>query len=143
MPLIIHTGVFSAGIPWPLEEFHPLRIDKLANLFPDIPIILAHGGGRAFCRKVLDVLQANPNTYLDLTHTLHKKYAWHIPTSELEAFFDRLGPSRIIYGTDHPWYKAEDLTRDLAYLNKLGLNKEDLDLVLGGTFLRILEKGAK
>jgi len=140
MPLLIHTGVFSYGRPWPLSEYHPLKIDMLANRFPGIPIIFAHGGGRAFCREVLGVLQATPNTYLDLTHSLDRKYDWHIPTADMEAFFDRLGPSRIIYGVDYPWYSAADLARDLAYLKKLGLEDKDLDLVLGGTFKKILEK---
>jgi len=143
MPLLIHTGVFSSGEPWPLAEYHPLRIDRLANLFPDIPIIFAHGGGRAFCREVLGVLQANPNTYLDLTHSLDSKYAWHIPRSDMEAFFDRLGPSRIIYGTDFPWFAADDFSRDLAYLKKMGLNQKDLNLVLGGTFMQIIAKSSK
>lgn len=143
LPLLIHTGVFSSPEPWPLEEYHPLRIDRLAGLFPEIPVIFAHGGGRAFCREVLGVLQNNPNTYLDLTHSLDARYAWHVPLPDMEAFFDRAGPARIIYGTDHPWFAAEDFSRDLAYLQKLGLGREDLDLVLGGTFLRILEDRAK
>lgn len=143
MPLLIHTGVFSSPEPWPLEEYHPLRIDRMANLFPGIPVILAHGGGRAFCREELAVFQANPNTYLDLTHTLDKKYAWHIPTPDLEAFFDQLGSSRIIYGADYPWFTEDDYRRDLNFLKALGLEEKDFELVLGGTFMQILEKAGR
>lgn len=143
MPLLIHTGVFSSGEPWPLEEYHPLRIDRLANRFPEIPIIVAHGGGRAFCREVLGLLQSHRNTYLDLTHSLDEKYGWHIPLDDMEAFFHRLGPSRIIYGVDYPWFSENDFIRDLAYLEKLGLGERELGLVLGGTFLRVLENAAK
>jgi predicted TIM-barrel fold metal-dependent hydrolase len=138
MPLLIHTGVFSSGMPWPLELYHPLRIDKLANRFPGIPLILAHGGGAAFCREVLGVLQAHSNAYLDLTHTLDEKYAWHIPRPDMEQFFARIGPGRIIYGVDYPWYNADDYNRDLAFFGTLGLSSNELVQVLGGNFENIL-----
>ncbi|HUU26253.1 MAG TPA: amidohydrolase family protein [archaeon] len=140
MPLLIHTGVFSSDFPFPLAEYHPLKIDRLANRFPEIPIIFAHGAGLAFCREVFAVLQANPNTYLDLTHSLDKKYSWYIPLSDMEVFFDHLGPSRVIYGVDYPWFGPDDFSRDLACLEKLGLDNKDLDLVLGGTFMKITGK---
>ena len=137
MPLLIHTGIVPHYQPWPIEKHHPFRIDALACKFPGIPIIVAHGGGRPFCREVLAVLQSNENTYLDLTHVLDRKYAWHIPADDLQAFFDQIGPSRIMYGTDYPWYRSDDLTRDLAYLRGLGVDKKAMDLLLGGTFVRV------
>jgi len=143
MPLLIHTGVFSSGEPWPLEEYNPLKIDRLANRFPEIPIIVAHGGGRAFCRQMLGFLQSHRNAYLDLTHSLDKKYTWHVPPGDMEAFFHHLGASRIIYGVDYPWYSEDDFNRDLAYLEKLGLGERELALVLGGTFQHILDKAAE
>jgi len=143
MPLLIHTGVFSGGEPWPLEEYSPMRIDRLANRFPQIPIIVAHGGGRAFCREMLGFLQSHRNAYLDLTHSLDEKYTWHIPADDMEAFFHHLGPSRIIYGVDYPWFSEEDFKRDLAYLEKLGLDERELARVLGGNFLSILDSAAK
>jgi predicted TIM-barrel fold metal-dependent hydrolase len=142
MPLLIHTGVIPHYQPWPISEHHPFRIDALANKYPGIPIILAHGGGRPFCREVLAVMQSNENTYLDLTHVLDKKYAWHIPLDDLQAFFDQIGPERIIYGTDYPWYRADDLARDLTLLKNLGVDRGALDMLMGGTFLKLLPERA-
>ena len=138
MPLLIHTGVFSSGMSWPLELYHPMRIDELANKFPGIPLIFAHGGGAAFCREVLGVLQVHSNAYLDLTHTLDKKYEWHIPRPDMEQFFTRIGPARIIYGVDYPWYTADDYRRDMEYLGSFGLSPDELELLLGRSFGKIL-----
>lgn len=138
LPLLIHTGVFSGGEPWPLEEYHPLRIERLACMFPEIPVIIAHGGGHAFCRDVFALLQSHRNSYLDLTHTLDKGYAWHIGAREMAGFLERPGPERIIYGADYPWYSRSDLGRDIACLRELGLDNEGLDHVLGGTAARVL-----
>ena len=142
MPLLIHTGVIPHLQPWPISEHHPFRIDALANKYPNIPVVLAHGGGRPFCREVLAVMQANENTYLDLTHVLDRKYAWHIPLDDLQAFFDQIGPERIIYGTDYPWYRPDDLARDLEVLKSLGVDRSALDMLMGGTFLKLLTERA-
>ncbi len=140
LPLLIHTGVFGSGGAWPLEFYHPLRIDKLAWKYPQIPLILAHGGGAAFCREVLGLLQMHPDSYLDLTHTLDKKYAWHIPQAEMELIFSRIGTRKVIYGVDYPWYAEDDFHRDMAYLLSLGLDKNDFNSLLGENFLRLIEK---
>ncbi len=134
LPLVVHLGVLPGRQPWPIRFHHPLLLDDLASRFPEMPLIMAHGGGRAFCRDVLAVMQSNPNTYLDLTHTLDKRYAWHLPADDLAAFFDQVGPSRIIYGTDYPWYGPADLSRDLSALRRLGIDKAGMDLIMGGTF---------
>ncbi len=142
LPLLVHVGVVPHCQPWPIRHHHPFLLDDVAYDFPDIPIILAHGGGRPFCREVLAVMQSNPNTYLDLTHTLDRRYAWHLPADDLAAFFDQIGPARIIYGTDYPWYKPDDLARDLGTLAALGVDKAGMDLLMGGTFASILAKRA-
>jgi len=61
---------------------------------------------------------------------------------DLAAFFDQIGPARIIYGTDYPWYKPDDLARDLGALAALGVDKAGMDLLMGGTFASILAKRA-
>jgi hypothetical protein len=137
-PVILHTGVMPGCARWPMKLHGPERIDELAGAFPDMPLILAHGGGRPFCREMLAVMQANPNTYLDLTHTLDTRYAWHIPADDLEAFFTQAGPSRIIYGTDYPWFAREDFERDMNVLRTMGLRETDIEMLLGGTLDRIL-----
>jgi hypothetical protein len=139
-PLLIHTGVPPESSPWPADQYHPARIGRLAGEFPRIPVILAHGGGGEFCRDVFAVMMEHDNTYLDLTHTLDPRYAWHIPTGELSPFFERFGAPRIIYGTDYPWYAPEDLARDLAVLRTLGADRESLGLILGGTIGRLIAR---
>ncbi|MBW7997616.1 MAG: amidohydrolase family protein [Candidatus Glassbacteria bacterium] len=140
LPLLIHTGVFGAGGSWPLEHYHPLKIDRLAWKYPGIPLILAHGGGAAFCREVLGLLQMHPASFLDLTHTLDSRYAWHIPQAELELIFSRIGTRKVIYGVDFPWYDEEDYRRDMASLAELGLDSEDFNRLLGENFLGLIEK---
>lgn len=139
LPLLIHTGVFSSYGHWPLENYHPLLIDKLAGRHPGIPIIMAHCGGAAFCRDVLAVVQNHGRAYVDLTHTLDPKYAWYIPKREYELIFERVGPGRVIYGVDYPWYAPEEFERDLQTLESLGVTGRDLDRVLGENFLGLLE----
>ncbi|HLA40409.1 MAG TPA: amidohydrolase family protein, partial [Candidatus Glassbacteria bacterium] len=139
LPLLIHTGVLSGYMHWPLEYYHPLLIDKLAGRHPGIPIIMAHCGGAAFCRDVLAVVQNHGQAYIDLTHSLDPKYAWYVPKSEYELIFNTVGPGRVIFGVDYPWYAPEEFERDLKILESLGISGRDLDRVLSENFLGLLE----
>lgn len=137
LPVLIHTGVFGSGEPWPLEAYSPERIDRLACAHPDLSLILAHGGGAALCRQVLALVQSRPNVYLDLTHTLQDKYAWYIPDSDFELILKHAGARKLIYGADYPWYGAADLGRDMSRLRSLGLGESELELALGSNYLRL------
>jgi predicted TIM-barrel fold metal-dependent hydrolase len=139
IPMLIHTGVFGSGGAWPLDAYHPLKIDRLAWQFPEIPLILAHGGGAAFCREVLGLLQMHDHCHLDLTHTLDPGYAWHIPRPEMEFIFSKIGMKKVIYGVDYPWYSREDFHRDMNYLTLMGLRPEDFNLILGDNFINMLK----
>lgn len=65
LPVVIHSGdTFSTkGL---LKYSHPLEIDELACLYPDVKFIIAHFGD-PFIRIAAEVASKNENVYIDLS----------------------------------------------------------------------------
>ncbi len=93
LPVIIHTGTsIFPGARSRLGD--PLGIDDVAVDFPDLTIVLAHGGRPLWCDT--------PNVWLDLSG---------IPPRRLPRYFPRLAAvaGRTLFGTDWPSPGVRDI----------------------------------
>lgn len=112
----------------------PWKLLKLAQNFPDVPIILAHwGGGLPFYELMPEVREACRNVYYD---TAASSFLYH---SDIFPVVARIvGPERILWGTDYPLlYQAKFLDR----VRESGLPPDALEAVLGGNAARLLRLG--
>ena len=136
VPVIFHTGVHG----WYLKNYRPLLLDDVAQDFPELNIIMAHIGGEAFYHEALAVLMNNPKTFggLESTRESHRGIWWHISPERVNNILTRLGPERLIYGTDWPWKTIDVIKDDLEYIRSFDISDDEKSLILGGNLKRIL-----
>lgn len=87
VPLLFHTGMSSKAAPAVIAE--------LAARYPDVPVILGHMGVSEYVKQAIAVARRHDQIYLETSVV-----GW-MPLL-LEAF-RRVGPSKILYGSDHPY----------------------------------------
>ena len=94
LPVMIHTG--TSIFPGARSKFgNPMEIDDVAIDFPDLRIVMAHGGRPLYMREAFFILRRHPNVWLDLSG---------IPPLNIPDWFPRLDEiaSKVLWGTDWP-----------------------------------------
>ena len=94
LPIIIHTG--TSVFPGARSRLgDPIGIDDVAVDYPDLRIIMAHGGRPLWSETCFFLMRRHPNVWLDLSG---------IPPRNLPAYFPRLNEisGRVLFGTDWP-----------------------------------------
>lgn len=71
----------------------PLAVEEISRGFPQVPVILAHMGTVWNVTEALIVAERNPHVYLDTSTT---------QLLEVAMAYRRLGPARLLMGTDWP-----------------------------------------
>ncbi|HTR98631.1 MAG TPA: amidohydrolase family protein, partial [Bacteroidota bacterium] len=68
----------------------------LAKRYPDISFIMAHSGASfKDARLAIEIAQANPNVYLEITLTA-------VTYRVIEFMVKHVGADRVLFGTDQP-----------------------------------------
>lgn len=94
MPVMIHTGtsVFPGA-----RNLHaqPLLADDVSVDYPDLVVILAHGGRPLWMDEAFFLVRRHPNMYMDISG---------IPPQKLLEYFPRLEEiaDKVLFGTDWP-----------------------------------------
>lgn len=81
-PFLIHT--------WGAAEV--AKIGRLAERFPELPIIMGHGGATGW-REAIQVIKNTPNTYTEFCNS-------SVEPAKARTTIDAVGPSRVLFGTD-------------------------------------------
>lgn len=84
VPVMIHTG---AGVPFS----DPMQAAKNIEAFPDIPVVLAHGGGDNMLTSALYLAKKYDNVFLEPS--------W-LAIMNLEAARETVGPTKIMFSSD-------------------------------------------
>jgi uncharacterized protein len=105
----------------------PLALVALAAAYPDVPVILAHMPGEYTLDGLATVAAGRlaPNLFFDTSTCA---------SSMIGRAIEELGPERIIWGSDSPWW---DIEIELTKIRLLGLSREASDLVTGGNAQRL------
>ena len=117
VPVMIHTG---NGVASAL----PSLAIPMAMEYPDVTFVLAHAGGGMFGNEALVAAQVCPNIYLETS--------W-CPVYVVKNFAEKLGCSRLMFGTDNP----DNVGVELAKHSALHLSEENLNWCLGGTAKKV------
>lgn len=114
LPVMIHTG--TSIFPGARCKFgRPMELDDVAIDFPDLTIIMAHGGRPLWMDEAFFILRRHQNVYLELSG---------IPPKKILAYFPRLEEigDRVLWGTDWPSPGVRDLRENLDQFLSLDIS---------------------
>ncbi len=127
VPALFHTGssVFKNAR---LKYGNPIFFDDVALDFPDLKIIMAHGGRGPWYEEAMTMVRLHRNVYVDLTGLPVRKLPQYFP--DMERF-----SRKFIFGTDWPQVVIKE---SIAKFSQIGLSEESRLRILGGNAARLL-----
>lgn len=126
LPVMFHTG--TSIFPGARNVYaDPIHIDDVAVDFPDLVIVLAHGGRPLWADTAFFLARRFANVYLDISG---------IPPRSLLRLFPRLEEisGKAMFGSDWPGPSVPAISRNVAEIEELPLSE--------GTRRRLLRENA-
>ncbi len=114
LPVMFHTG--SSVFPGARSKFgDPMALDDVATDFPDLTILMAHGGRPMWTETAFYVIRAHPNLYLDTSS---------IPPRRLLEWFPQIEKiaDRVLFGSDWPGPGIPGIREELEGMRALPLS---------------------
>ena len=118
IPVMVHTGGGAFG--------EPLLLEKPASLFPQVPIVVAHGGGEGGVDACIRLALEHENVFVEPS--------W-INLLSLEKMAKALGADKLMFSSDMP----QNTPAELAIFRAVFTRREDLAKVMAGTALRVFD----
>ncbi len=134
LPVIFHTG--TSVFPGARNRFgDPLAIEDVAIDFPELTIVLAHGGRPIWMESAVFLARRFPNVWLELSG---------IPPARLLDYFPALPrlADKTIFGTDWPGPGVRDIRANFDAFRALGLPAEAQERILQTNPLRVFPRRA-
>jgi hypothetical protein len=128
IPVMFHTGT-SLFPGSRIKYAHPLLLDDIADAFPDLTIIMSHGGRPFWYKEAEWLLRRHRNTYIDLAG---------IPPKHVTAIFPKIEElsDRFVFGSD--WPAVGPISRQILQIQELRLSPGIIEKILWGNGARIL-----
>ena len=142
VPILFHTGFLP--IPLPLSYMHPFLIDELANVYPDVPIIMGHSGHPVshFDPEVVDdlffeacllVAEKHGNVYFEISFCT---------AAHVERIVRAVGVEACLFGTDGSVRRSSEyFQRQVDAVLDAPITGDDKDHILRKNAARLLEIG--
>jgi len=122
LPVMIHTGtsVFPGARS---RAGEPIAVDDVAVDFPDLTIILAHGGRPLWMEQAFFLVRRFPRVYMDVSS---------IPPKAVLRYFPRLAEiaHKVLYGSDWPAPGVRSMGDNLRDFRTLALPEEAMRQIL-------------
>jgi predicted TIM-barrel fold metal-dependent hydrolase len=115
LPVMIHTG--TSIFPGARNTFAPcMPVDDLAVDFPELDIIMAHGGRPLYMDEAFFLVRRHAHVYMDISG---------IPPARLPDYFPRLEEisDKVLWGTDWPGPGVPDLAGNVKQFWALPLSE--------------------
>ena len=115
LPVTVHTG--TSIFPGARSKYgRPMELDDVAIDFPDLTILMAHGGRPLWMDEAFFILRRHRNVHLEISG---------IPPRKLLEYFPRLDEigDRVVWGTDWPSPGVKDLRENLEQFLALPLDE--------------------
>lgn len=129
VPILFHIGS-STYWPTKLKYCDPVLLDEVAVDFPNLKIIMAHGGRGFWYDACFFLAQLHKNVYLEISGLPPQSLLKYFPNLERNA-------DKIIFGSDWPSIPSE-IGRNIEIIRSLPINKEGVEKVLRLNALKIL-----
>jgi len=114
MPVMIHTG--TSIFPGARNAYaQPMLADDVGVDFPDLVVILAHGGRPLWMNETFFLVRRHPNMYMDISG---------IPPQKLMEYFPRIEEiaDKVLFGTDWPGPGVPDVLGNIAKFRALPIS---------------------
>jgi uncharacterized protein len=111
LPVIVHTG--TSVFPRARNKFaDPLFLEDVALDFPELTVVLAHGGRPLWMETAMFLARRFPNVWLEVSG---------VPPTRLLEYFPRLATfsDKILFGTDWPGPGVKDIRANLEAFRAL------------------------
>ena len=116
VPVMIHTG--TSIFPKARGKYgDPITVDDVAVDFPELPLIMAHGGRPIWMETCFHLVRRHPNVYMDLSG---------IPPLESIA-------SKCLFGTDWPSPGVKSIRQNVDAIAELPISDEAKERIFAGT----------
>lgn len=129
IPVMVHTG--TSIFPGARNRYgDPIFLDDVAVDFPNLKILMAHGGRPIWMATAFFLLRRHRNVYLDVSG---------IPPKLLLQYFPRLQEiaSKTLFGTDWPSPGVKDIRQNIDEFLSLPLPEPVQEQILSKTALSI------
>jgi predicted TIM-barrel fold metal-dependent hydrolase len=130
VPVLAHTG--SSIFPGARIDYgDPLIHDDVLRDFPNLTIVMAHGGRGFWYEAAAWLVERHANLYIDVAG---------LPPQNLPRFFPKLEAiaPKLVFGTD--WPAIPSYANNIAAIRSLPLPAETKEGILGGNAARILRR---
>ncbi len=134
IPIIFHTG--TSIFPRARNRFaDPLLVEDVAVDFPDLTIVLAHGGRPLWTATAMFLARRFPNVWLEVSG---------VPPSRLLEYFPRLAglAGKVLFGTDWPGPGVKDIGGNLRAFRSLPIGPDDQRRILEENPVRVFPRRA-
>lgn len=115
LPVMIHTG--TSIFPGARNKYaQPLLADDISVDYPDLVVILAHGGRPLWMNEAFFLVRRHKNMYMDISSIPPQKL--------LLEYFPRLEEiaDKVLFGTDWPGFGVRDVAENIAKFKALPLS---------------------
>ncbi len=129
MPVMFHTG--TSIFPKARNQFgNPIYLDDLIVDFPNLKIIIAHGGRPLWMDTAFFLIRRSKNVFLDISG---------IPPQSLLKYFPRVAEiaDQTMFGSDWPGPVVRDVGENLSKFRALPLPDSVKHKILRETALRV------
>lgn len=114
LPVLVHTG--TSIFPGARSRYgNPMELDDVAIDFPDLRLIMAHGGRPLYMPEAFFILRRHRQVWLDLSG---------IPPRSLLEYFPRIAEleAQVLWGTDWPSPGVASMRRNVDQFLSLPLS---------------------
>ena len=128
LPVMVHTG--SSIFPGAKIKYgDPVHLDDVAVDFPDLNVLLVHGGRGFWYDRAEFLAQLHPNVFLEVSGLPPKNLLNYFPNLE------RLH-RKVVFGSD--WPGNPGIRRNIEAVRALPLSTNAKEAILGGNAARLL-----
>jgi predicted TIM-barrel fold metal-dependent hydrolase len=128
LPVLVHTGssVFKGS---KIKYADPIHLDEVATDFPDLVLLMAHGGRGLWYDRAFFLSRLHPLLYLEISGLPPKNLLKYFP--DMENNIDKF-----IYGSDWPAIKT--ISANIESIKKLPLAGDSIKKILYENAAKIL-----
>ncbi|MGD0249756.1 MAG: amidohydrolase family protein [Thermoplasmata archaeon] len=122
LPIIFHTG--TSVFPRARNRYSdPLFVEDVALDFPDLTIVLAHGGRPIWMETAIFLARRFPNVWLEVSG---------VPPARLLEYFPPLArmSEKVLFGSDWPGPGVKDIRENLDAFRALPISSEAKQRIL-------------
>ena len=133
LPIISHGGMFMM---YPDDSYtRPLNFVPVLESFPDLKLVIAHLG-HGFWDESIELAGKYPNAYFDTSAVVSGvEHLTVLSGDEAAELIRKLGVTRVMFGSDYPWFSPE---AGLKALLELPLTPAEKEKILGENARNIL-----